>query len=144
MVLETKTCMEKQSKMTPTDRIKQEAEAYAESRADHLTNIAEYNTFNDLNGAYIAGATAEHERAKVLVDALREFISYHETGLLPARHVYEKGVNALEQWEGKEVGDETCGICKEKPMADGLTVCNECYEKFDGDRRGFWKGDAYQ
>lgn len=84
---------------------------------------------------YIAGATAEHEhnkserlqleaqnanveillsqkkditaRARVLVDALDQFISYHETGLLPARHIYEKAVAAREQWKsGKEVGDE--------------------------------------
>lgn len=51
-------------------------------------------------------ATGENDRAQVLVDALEKFISYHETGLLPARHVYEQAVAALEQWKsGKEVGD---------------------------------------
>lgn len=82
--------------MTPTDRIIQEAQAYVAKTRGQQGRVE----------TYIAGATAEHDRAKVLVDALKEFISYHETGLLPARHVYEKGVKALEQWEGKEVGDE--------------------------------------
>ena len=56
-----------------------------------------------MTNAYIAGATAEHERAQALVDALNEFISYHETGLLPARHVYEKAVAAREQWKSGRV-----------------------------------------
>lgn len=43
------------------------------------------------------------ERAQPIIDALDQFISYHETGLLPARHVYEKAVAAREQWKaGKE------------------------------------------
>lgn len=55
--------------------------------------------------SYIAGATAVEERAQPVIDALEQFISYHETGLLPARHVYEKAVAARKQWkgEGKEV-----------------------------------------
>lgn len=68
--------------MTANERIKQEAEDYANS---HIN--------------------AEYDRAQMLVDALDQFISYHETGLLPAKHVYEKAVAAREQWKsGKEVG----------------------------------------
>lgn len=49
----------------------------------------------------IAGATAAEERAQPVIDALEQFISYHETGLLPARHVYEKAVAARKQWKGE-------------------------------------------
>jgi hypothetical protein len=40
-----------------TTKIEQKAEAYAEKRADTMTNIAEYNTYNDLYGAFVAGYT---------------------------------------------------------------------------------------
>lgn len=87
--------------MTPQERIKADADkAYPIANGWH-TEIA-------VNMGYIAGATAENDRAQVLVDALDQFISYHETGLLPARHIYEKAVAAREQWKsgkGKEVGD---------------------------------------
>jgi hypothetical protein len=64
------------------------------------------------------------ERAERMETALKQFISYHETGLLPCRFTYEKGVEALKgsglpaiepilndvdlkAWkDGKEVGDE--------------------------------------
>lgn len=113
-----------------TERIKADAEAY-------VTGIGDVNRKYAAKHGYIAGATAENnraqgelkeaqdaarmfcnkhnetatqlsalvDRAQVLVEALNEFISYHESGLLPARHVYEKAVAALEQWKGtgKEV-----------------------------------------
>lgn len=78
--------------MTP-QRIKEEAEKYIDQIHCHVGDM-EYE-------AYIAGATAENDRAQGLVDALEEFISYHETGLLPARHVYEKCVAALAKWKGE-------------------------------------------
>lgn len=56
--------------------------------------------------AYTAGATEWAEKAQVLLDALEKFISYHETGLLPAKHIYEKAIVAREQWKGKEVDNE--------------------------------------
>ncbi|HEX6431807.1 MAG TPA: hypothetical protein VF008_29150 [Niastella sp.] len=37
----------------------------------------------------------------------------------------------------------TCGICKERPIGSGITVCDECYKNFDGDRRGFWDSSNY-
>lgn len=96
----------------------------------------------------IAGATAEAERAQVLIDALDQFISFHESGLLPAKHVYEKAIAARKQWkEGNEdepvKDDSICGMCKERPKGDGISICNECYYAFDGDRRGFWNSDNY-
>lgn len=42
------------------------------------------------------------ERSDKMEPALQQFVSYHETGLLPDRFTYEKGVEALK----KEVGDE--------------------------------------
>lgn len=50
---------------------------------------------------------------------------------------------------GKEVKEKeqllnTCGICKKRPMGNGITVCDECYQNFDGDRRGFWDSETYQ
>lgn len=56
----------------------------------------------DTKEGYIAGATALYERAQAILGALDLFISYHESGLLPAKHVYEKAVVAREQWK-KEV-----------------------------------------
>jgi hypothetical protein len=50
-----------------TDRIEKEAEAYAETHGDHITNIKEYSTHNDVAGAYNAGATEWAGRAQGLV-----------------------------------------------------------------------------
>lgn len=53
---------------------------------------------------YIAGATAENAHFQPMIDALDQFISFHESGLLPAKHVYEKAIAARKQWkEQKEV-----------------------------------------
>jgi hypothetical protein len=97
MVLETKTCMEKQSKMTPTDRIKQEAEDYANS---HINGRAQRDVWEIVFKAHEAGATATHERAQVLVDALSDIAS----GKVLPQFIASM---ALEQWKsgkGKEVG----------------------------------------
>ena len=93
--------------MTPTDRIKQEA-----VKAFPIpVNISQQPSCMDKREGYIAGATATHDRAKELVDALeqianspvpaneREMQSWIET----ARSL---ATTSLEQWGGKEVGDE--------------------------------------
>lgn len=49
--------------------------------------------------AYIAGATTYSEQVNKLAKALKEFISMHETGLLPNRFTYLKGKEALADWE---------------------------------------------
>jgi len=43
------------------------------------------------------------ERAQAILDALDQFISFHESGLLPVKHVYENAVAVRQQWkEGKD------------------------------------------
>lgn len=104
--------------MTPQERIKADAEAYVAKTRGQQGRVE----------TYIAGATAVHDRAQVLVDALDQFISYHETGLLPARHVYEKAVAAREQWKsgkGKEV-ENPCPNCGKELSKDRHGCCREC------------------
>lgn len=60
------------------DRIEKDAEVYGESRQDHLTNVKEYSTYNDLVSGYNAGALHEAERAEPIIEALegaRDYIS---------------------------------------------------------------------
>lgn len=88
-------------------RIKNDAERYAGL-------MVWVNTSNDpdkeplfhehiSSTSYIAGATAETENIQPVIDALDQFISFHESGLLPAKHVYEKAIAARKQWkEGKD------------------------------------------
>lgn len=115
--------------MTTQERIKADAIRYAHLACTHIGS--------DEYADYIAGATAEHERAqeeikrandaavmfcnkhnvvatqlaelvdkaKVLVDALEQFITRHEGGLLPDKFTYKKGVQALAEWSEKEVGE---------------------------------------
>lgn len=52
------------------DRIEKQAESYGESYHDHMFNVREYSTYNDLLSAYIAGATEWTEKAQGLIDAL--------------------------------------------------------------------------
>lgn len=54
---------------------------------------------DDKVNGYKDGATAYAEQAQKLADALKEFISMHETGLLPNRFTYLKGKEALADWE---------------------------------------------
>lgn len=88
------------------ERIKADAEVATNNSADTLRdNGMEYSPmimrlFGYKEG-YIAGATAEHDRLNTIVDALKQFVSYHETGLLPDRFTYEKGMQALQQWSGE-------------------------------------------
>lgn len=82
------------------EKIKEDARNYARGIGDPKRLDATYY-------GYIAGATAIYGRAQAILDALDQFISFHESGLLPARHVYENAVVAREQWkEGKEVENE--------------------------------------
>lgn len=50
-------------------------------------------------------------------------------------------INGALSGEGE---NELCTICNKNPKGDQLTVCDECYQSFDGDRRGFWTSDNYQ
>lgn len=95
-------------KTSPTDRIAEEAEAYVAKTRGQQGRVE----------TYIAGATATHDRAKVLVKKLKQ-IDYHllltinrassgheidYKGLV--NYLHDQASKALEQWEGKEVGDE--------------------------------------
>ena len=82
--------------MTPQERIKADAERYIKGGTPVRSKYY-------MHKGYIAGATAEHDRAQVLVDAL-EFVK--NNGL--CSETTEMINNALEQWKsgkGKEVGD---------------------------------------
>jgi hypothetical protein len=68
-----------------TDRIEKEAEAYAESHGDHLSNIKEYSTYNDIVGAYNAGATEWAGRAQGLVNLLEDIKRMYPGSLLASR-----------------------------------------------------------
>lgn len=92
--------------------------------------------------SYIAGATTENDRAQVLVDALEWIKTFGPVDELTVKFIDKQ----IAQWKtGKEVEpvkeDNICGMCKERPKGDGISVCNECYYSFDGDRRGFWDSE---
>jgi len=138
--------------MIPQQRIKDEALKIFPTQMHSV----QHGAFCDLNEypreLWIAGATAENTRAQGLVDALEEAKKrIHELcmtiirlGYTPFNPIGEIN-QALAKWKGEgEEPQEMCGICKEKPVGKDITVCNDCYYSFDGDRRGFWKGDAYQ
>lgn len=89
--------------MTNEERIKADAEAYAEKENSAYVN--------DYNG-YIEGATAENSRAQVLVDALGEVAKlasiWPQHGLAPLwviNAIEKKLTSALEQWKGRGVED---------------------------------------
>lgn len=102
--------------MDKTERIKDDAEAYANDRfGEYAGNINdfEYPAWKDCADIYIAGATAENNRAQPAIDILeqianspmpaneREIASWIETAKTLA-------ASALEQWKGtgKEVENE--------------------------------------
>jgi cell division septum initiation protein DivIVA len=94
--------------VSQNDRIAQDAREYCKGvgnsfKAHVMTN------------AYVAGAMAERDRAKALVDALEELIQLKKmkdelgktTNYLTRQpEAWRRAIEALEQWEGKEVGDE--------------------------------------
>lgn len=87
------------------ERIKSDAHKYLDELGRNLLN--RYMQV-DIYNSYIAGSTAVHEKAQVLADALDKFISFHEAGLLPVKHVYEKAIVARQQWkDGKEVRNDS-------------------------------------
>jgi hypothetical protein len=94
--------------MTNEERIKADARAATDKRYPGDAVNFEYIEYKE---GYIAGATTEHDRAQVLVDAL-EFVkhcpaTWDKTQLLVwVDTAIKKSKVALEQWEGKEVGDE--------------------------------------
>lgn len=103
--------------MTTKERIKADAESYAKS---HGRKKHGYYALN-----YIAGATAENDRAQVLVDALEGLLQWHaQPNNLPAEGLdrrLEAARNALAKWDGKEV---ECPKCK-RAVKEGW-ACNEC------------------
>lgn len=92
--------------MTTQERIKADAEAYAEKENSAYVN--------DYNG-YIAGATAEHDRAQVVVDALeavKRTLNWVENS--DELDIIRK---ALEQWKSGKGKEET------KPEPEGCPYC---------------------
>lgn len=91
--------------MTPQERIKADAEDYALPMVwVNLNPKGEEQLFYEYisSTSYIAGATAEHDRAKMLVDALeavRRKLNWIENA--DELEIIRK---ALEQWKGREVG----------------------------------------
>ena len=82
------------------ERIKNEAKLYEETEP-----------FTGSRKGYIAGATAENERAQGLADALEAFVQY-QGALMPSWPIVANARKALQQWkDGK--GKEAC-IEKEK------------------------------
>lgn len=83
--------------MTPQERIKADAEAYAERENSAYVN--------DYNG-YIAGSTAEHDRVQPVIDAAEKVVKIfahkgdHQTCAICQL------ARAIEQWKGKEVKNE--------------------------------------
>lgn len=122
-----------------TERIKADAEAYANDRfGEYAGNINdfEYPAWKDCADIYIAGATAENNRAQPTIDTLeqianspmpaneREMASWIETARTLA-------VSALEQWKGteKEVEQKcTCRYPTFNAMTDRCLTCNKPYK----------------
>jgi hypothetical protein len=61
------------------DIIEKEAEAYGESHGDHIYNIKEYYTHNNVASAYQAGATEWVGKAQPVVDAVQGLIEEVDT-----------------------------------------------------------------
>lgn len=124
--------------MTPQERIKADAEAYMHA---FVKGSVKYEDIipNDIKNAHIAGATAENERAQVLVDAL-EFVK--NNGL--CSETTEMINNALEQWKSGKGKDEpkpvasNCGMCgklgKNQYLGNQLYLCDECFEDYEKGR----------
>jgi Neuraminidase (sialidase) len=56
------------------EMIEKEAEVYAETHGDHLSNIKEYSTHNDIAGGYNAGATEWAGKAHPVIDVAKEIV----------------------------------------------------------------------
>lgn len=122
--------------MTPQERIKADAEAHAKIVEERLKgrNVEYGRMVSQVHGyisGYIAGATAVHERAQLLVKTLKQ-VEYH---LLLAKnkpnstdykglveHLSKAVTEAIEQWKGKEVEPTPH---QPEPQPD-LGTCVEC------------------
>src|SRR6266496_5237509 len=72
------------------DRIEKQAESYGGSHHDHMFNVREYSTYNDLLSAYIAGATEYAIKLQLVeneiedkvneIERLRRIVSKHKSG----------------------------------------------------------------
>lgn len=113
--------------MTPQERIKADAEAYA-------SGIGDFSRKMGALFGYIAGATVVHERAQLLVKTLKQ-VEYH---LLLAKnkpnntdykglveHLSKAVTETLEQWKGKEP-DRPCHHCGKELSHDRNLCCREC------------------
>lgn len=78
--------------------IKEEAKQYQHIQIKGMVDFSDLSADN-IRYAYEDGATAYAEHAQKMAVALKEFISMHETGLLPNRFTYLKGKEALAEWE---------------------------------------------
>lgn len=128
--------------MTPQERIKADAEAYANNEysayASNINDIA-HSVWKSCVTTYIAGATAEHGRAQVLVDALENAKKHiHELcmtiirlGYTPFNPISEIN-EALEQWKGKEP-DRPCPHCGKELSRDRNICCRECGKEVGDD-----------
>lgn len=109
------------------DRIKADAEAYA-GQFKH--------GFDYRKPAYIDGATAEAERAQVLVDALEEITTWKQENRSAAcilTHIKNFAYEKLKQWnEGKEVTDP-CPHCGKELSRDRNLCCRECGKEVSGE-----------
>lgn len=129
--------------MTNKERIKVDAEAYAKS---HGRKKHGYYALN-----YIAGATAEHDRAQVLTDrlgiALENIYNIHSH--LWSEFDRKEITSILEQWKSGRGKDEpkpvasNCGMCgklgKNQYLGNQLYLCDECFEDYE---KGKEVGDA--
>lgn len=119
--------------MTNEERIKADAEAYANGIGDV------YRKYASLYG-YIAGATAESEFTKKAMSLLKIIVSRFQGAAEMADQDYDKGLmtkcrNLIEQWKGKEVkGAEPttskCGMCGHEGfnhyIGNQYYLCEDC------------------
>ena len=110
--------------MTPNERIKQQASYYSGFSEDEDHSPISKGQYY----GYIAGATATHDRAKVLVDALRMIAGGPQTRTDAVNIAWK----ALEQWQGKDASQ--CPHCGKELNRDRNLCCRECGKEV-GDER---------
>jgi hypothetical protein len=145
--------------MTHQERIKDEAEAYANNEyGEYASNINDfgYPVWKHCVATYIAGATAEREQFKPVIDALEEIAARdcdYETVYYPNTSNYSHTLHspncracnakeALEQWKGKEKKPEptvsNCGMCGKEGinqyLGNQFYLCEECFYNYENSR----------
>ncbi len=78
-------------------RIEKDAEVYGEEHQDHLYNVKGYSTYNDLVGAYNAGALHEAERAAGLVELIEYVINFPPA---MSKSAMSEWVDEVRKWGG--------------------------------------------